>query len=88
MLRRKQYRIAGTESGSANLASDFLIGKIANCRTVLRRFIIDYGEKENANEISESIKLMARNVNKLRGSLALDTTQSVEGECARNFFCF
>ena len=45
LLRRKQYRLADSEQESAALASAFVIGKIANCRTVLRRFISDYGDR-------------------------------------------
>lgn len=37
LLRRTQYRLADSEQASADLARFFIIGKIANCRTVLLR---------------------------------------------------
>lgn len=86
LLRRKQYRWADSESESAALASAFIIGKIANCRTVLRRFISDYGEKEETEDIKEASKLMARNVLRLSKGPGLDEARGIEGETARKYF--
>jgi len=86
LLRRKQYRLADSERDSAVLASAFIIGKIANCRTVLRRFISDYGDKMETGEIVSASKLMARNVLKLNKELSLEVARGIEGETARNYF--
>lgn len=45
LLRRKQYRLADSEPDSARLGSMFIIGKLVNCRTVLRRFVSDHGDR-------------------------------------------
>jgi CRISPR-associated protein Cas1 len=86
LLRRKQYRLADSEPASANLASMFIIGKIANCRTVLRRYISDFGEKAETGEIEEAIKIMARNVLRLGKEPGLDEVRGIEGETARHYF--
>lgn len=86
LLRRKQYRWADSDSESAALASAFIIGKIANCRTVLRRFISDYGEKEETEDIKEASKVMARNVLRLSKGPGLDEARGIEGETARKYF--
>jgi len=86
LLRRKQYRLADSERDSAKLASMFVIGKIANCRTVLRRFISDYGEKVQTGEVEEACKVMARNVLRLSKELLLDEVRGIEGESARKYF--
>ncbi len=86
LLRRKQYRWADSESESATLASAFIIGKIANCRTVLRRFVSDYGEKMETEDIEEAGRLMARNVLKLSKVPMLDEVRGIEGETARKYF--
>lgn len=86
LLRRKQYRLADSEFDSAKLASMFVIGKIANCRTVLRRFISDYGEKVQTGEVEEACKVMARNVLRLSKELLLDEVRGIEGESARKYF--
>lgn len=86
LLRRKQYRWADSEPDSARLASMFVIGKIANCRTVLRRFISDYGNKAETGEIEEAGKMMARNVIRLGSGPGLDEVRGIEGESARRYF--
>lgn len=86
LLRRKQYRLADSEQESAALASAFIIGKIANCRTVLRRFLSDYKDKMETGEIEKIGKLMARNVLKLSKGPSLDEARGIEGETARNYF--
>lgn len=86
LLRRKQYRWADSERDSAKLASMFIIGKIANCRTVLRRFISDHGDKVETGEIEKVSKTMARNILRLSREPGLDEVRGVEGESARQYF--
>lgn len=86
LLRRKQYRIADSETELASLSSAFVIGKLANSRAVLRRFISDYGDKLETDDIADVVKLMARNVTKLGRNLGLDEVRGVEGESARKYF--
>lgn len=86
LLRRKQYRLADSEYDSAKLASMFIIGKIANCRTVLRRFMSDYGDKVQIGEVKKVSTTMARNVLKLSNELPLDEVRGIEGESARKYF--
>lgn len=86
LLRRKQYRWADSERDSARLAAMFIIGKIANCRTVLRRFVSDYGDKADTVEIEEAGRTLARNVLRLENVPALDVVRGIEGESARQYF--
>ena len=86
LLRRKQYRLADEEQDSAALAAAFIIGKIANCRTVLRRFISDYGKREETGEVGQVCKLMAGNVLRLGKGPGLDEIRGIEGDMARNYF--
>ena len=86
LLRRKQYRWADLEPESATLASAFIIGKIANCRTVLRRFLSDYRYKVDTGDIEEVIKIMARNVLQLSKPTGLNEIRGIEGESARKYF--
>ena len=86
LLRRTQYRLADSEQESATLASTFIIGKIANCRTVLRRFVSDYGDRMETGEVEKVSKLMARNVLKLSKKPGLDEVRGIEGESARSYF--
>ena len=64
----------------------FIIGKIANCRTVLRRFMSDYGDKVQIEEVDRVSKIMARNVLRLGKELLLDEVRGIEGESAQMYF--
>lgn len=86
LLRRKQYRLADEEYDSAALAASFIIGKIANCRTVLRRFISDYREREETGEVEKASKLMASNIFRLSKGPGLDEIRGIEGDMARSYF--
>lgn len=86
LLRRKQYRWADSEFESSRLAADFIVGKIVNCRTVLRRFISDYGDRMETTEITKTVKIMARNVIKLSKGPNLEEIRGIEGETARKYF--
>lgn len=86
LLRRKQYRLADSELDSARLASMFIVGKLANSRTVLRRFISDYGNKAETGEVEAVSRIMARNVLRLGNELPLDEVRGIEGESARKYF--
>ncbi len=86
LLRRKQYRLADSDEESSRLASMFIIGKIANCRTVLRRFISDYGDRAETEDVDKACKLLARNAPRLNNRLLLDEVRGIEGESARIYF--
>jgi len=86
LLRRKQYRWADMENESASLASAFIIGKVLNSRTVLRRFVSDYKSNTDAKEIETTAKSLARCALRLNNGLALDEVRGIEGESARLYF--
>lgn len=86
LLRRKQYRMADNEDESSRLASRYVIGKLAGCRTVLRRFISDYGGTLEVGSINSACKLLAHNILKLDQEYDLDVIRGLEGESARAYF--
>lgn len=86
LLRRKQYRWADTEDESSRLAAMFITGKIANSREVLRRFLSDYSDKQDTNEIKKISKHMAQNIFKLGNNIGVAEIRGVEGEMARKYF--
>ncbi len=86
LLRRKQYRMADSEVESAKMARCFIFGKLAGCRTVLRRFISDYGGNIDTGDINKSCKLLARNILKLDKESNLNEIRGLEGESARAYF--
>ncbi|NPV91070.1 MAG: type I-C CRISPR-associated endonuclease Cas1 [Firmicutes bacterium] len=86
LLRRKQYRWADAEGESAGMAAMFVMGKLANCRSVLRRFIRDYGDKTETDGIEKVSRLLTKNILRLAKPIGLDELRGVEGESARCYF--
>jgi CRISPR-associated protein Cas1 len=83
LLRRRQYRLTdGPEA--AGIARSFLIGKIVNCRTLLRR---------SAREREDEADALGRAADRLSGCLAalpeqpdIDALRGIEGEAAAIYF--
>jgi len=87
LLRRKQYRIADSESDCTKLASRFIIGKVANCRVVLRRFMSDHGDKCNdVKDVEPVSKELAKSILRLSMASSLEEIRGIEGEMARYYF--
>lgn len=82
LLRRAQYRLADSPESSAESARFFIIGKVANCRTVLLR------QARNADEpaLNEAIKKLGKLLRRLALSHDLQTVRGMEGDAARIYF--
>src|SRR4030066_970956 len=72
LLRREQYRRADDLKASASIASSLLIGKIANCRTVLQRALRDHSEKIDTDAFSRASQRLANYMRRLSSELTLD----------------
>jgi CRISPR-associated endonuclease Cas1 len=86
LLRREQYRWADDLARSADVARAVIIGKIANCRTVLQRALRDHGERINERAIRRTIVLLGRCLERCGGETDLDVLRGIEGESAHAYF--
>lgn len=86
LLRRQQYRWADDEMRSADLARSVLIGKIANCRTVLRRALRDHREKPGGDELENAAVRLRFSLEKLQAVSSLNTLRGLEGDAAGAYF--
>jgi len=86
LLRREQYRRAGDEPASASLARAILIGKIANCRTVLLRAARERPGQTAAGPLDDAAKRLARDLEALTRAPTLDAVRGLEGDAARAYF--
>ncbi|HVJ48738.1 type I-C CRISPR-associated endonuclease Cas1c [Desulfitobacterium sp.] len=85
LLRRKQYRDADAPQECVKIASRFIMGKVANCRTVIRRYESDHAEKLDNN--TEWVrKELAASVVRLSRAGSLGDIRGIEGEMAKNYF--
>lgn len=86
LLRRQQYRMADDLVTSADLARSVVIGKIANCRTVLLRAAREREDGPETVALDRAADRMATLLNELRHDLPLDDIRGREGEAARHYF--
>lgn len=85
LLRRHQYRLADSPSGSLNYARCCIFGKVANARHVLQRAQRDHGG-EGMEDVQGAIDKMALQLARLSRADDLDQLRGVEGEAARTYF--
>ncbi|MFH1977443.1 MAG: type I-C CRISPR-associated endonuclease Cas1c [Pseudomonadota bacterium] len=86
LLRREQYRKADDPAFSAAMARAVLIGKIANCRTVLQRALRDHSEKLDAGRIADTVKRLNYHLESLNRDQPLDVLRGLEGDAAHIYF--
>lgn len=82
LLRREQYRRADNDAASAKVAAAMVIGKIANCRTVLLRTAREYPHEQ----LHSAAEKLADCLYRLRNPLTLDAVRGIEGEAAHIYF--
>ncbi len=82
LLRREQYRKADSPEESAAVARSVVIGKIANCRTILRRA----ARERPDDRIDAACEALGFCMSRLGGELPLDVARGIEGEAARLYF--
>jgi CRISPR-associated protein Cas1 len=86
LLRRAQYRLADDPIYSAKMASAFITGKVANCRTVLQRALRDHVHKVEESILRRSIDDLSRSLESLSLNQSLDEVRGLEGDAAHMYF--
>lgn len=86
LLRREQYRRSDDEGKSAEIARCVVIGKVANCRTVLMRAAREKPDCEGRVRMESAAARLGQLVDDLQGELPLDTVRGHEGDGARTYF--
>ena len=82
LLRRAQYRLADSPEASAELARFFIVGKVANCRTVLLR----QARTSDEPVLGETADKLGRILKRLSLPHDLETLRGMEGDAAHLYF--
>ena len=85
LLRRRQYRLADEPAATARLARRFVIGKVANARSMLVRSARERPDAPPALHAAAT-RLAERLVDLGRPDLSTDTVRGHEGEAASAYF--
>jgi CRISP-associated protein Cas1 len=86
LLRKAQYRFSDNEKKSAEIARFFLIGKIANQKTVLQRAIRDHAEKVDVVAIQSVCTELDLELKQIEKETDLDKLRGMEGDSAKAYF--
>ena len=86
LLRREQYRRADDLVFSARIAAACVLGKVANCRTVLLRARRDHADRVDSDALQQAADRMSASMRRLQDDLDLDAVRGIEGDAARVYF--
>lgn len=86
LLRRKQYRVADDAGRCLTIAKAMVCGKIANCRTVLRRAARDCDEDSRNEQLDRIAKKLSASLHEVGNATTLDQLRGVEGDASKLYF--
>ena len=86
LLRKAQYRVSDDKEKSAQVAKYFILGKVANQKTVLQRAIRDHKDKVDVNRVQAAIISLSKNLEKIEKEIDLDKLRGIEGDSAETYF--
>lgn len=86
LLRREQYRWADNPERSAEVARACVLGKLANCRILLRRAAREHRDPTAAQTLHAAAERMQVSLESLRQSLPLDSIRGIEGAAGADYF--
>jgi CRISPR-associated protein Cas1 len=86
LLRRKQYRLADQAADRVDLARGFVLGKLANARTVLQRASRDHGDKGGVEALVQASNQLSYLIEAARQEPDIDALRGIEGRGARAYF--
>lgn len=87
LLRRRQYRIADSPADALGLARTFVVGKVANSRTVLQRALRDHECPDGRGDMEAVVLRLGHLIRELEQVRSVDELRGREGEAANRYFC-
>jgi len=86
LLRRKQYRSADEPASTLVLARGPVLGKIANCRTLIQRARRDRPDRQGAKDADRALDSIKGSFDLALKADDIDRLRGYEGEVARTYF--
>jgi CRISP-associated protein Cas1 len=86
LLRREQYRWADREDRTAQVARAAVIGKVANCRTVLQRGCREKPDGAGSGELEYAVRRLGHLLDTVSRTEKLEEIRGHEGDAARTYF--
>lgn len=86
LLRKKQYQISENLEESVRIAAEFLLGKVANCRTVVERAMRDHAMLLDVEQLSQASLFLKETIRAIPKCENLAELIAFEGSAARIYF--
>lgn len=86
LLRKRQYAVSDHHDEALAIARNFIIGKLANSRAVLRRFLRDHASHPEREEVERALAHLTRQLAGISEMTSLDALRGLEGEGARTYY--
>ncbi len=86
VLRRTQYRQADDPDATREIARTIVLGKLANCRTVLLRAARDSQDPTISDSLQATAKRLGANIHDVQHADSADQIRGLEGESATSYF--
>lgn len=86
LLRREQYRKTDDPAARLEIARSFILGKMANARTLLQRAVRDHGDKGGRDDLERAVTHLAALINVAKREDSVDTLRGLEGDASRTYF--
>lgn len=86
LLRRQQYQVADQPDRCLPAARSIITGKLANCRTVLRRAARDSNDAERIKNLNRSATKLTASLHEVAHASQLSALRGIEGDAATLYF--
>ena len=86
LLRREQYRIAGSPEKSLKIARNFIVGKLYNSKWVIERVCRDYPMRVDVEKLRSVSAKLSGAVIEAKGAASADFLRGIEGKAASDYF--
>lgn len=83
LLRKKQYALSEDENVALHLAKLFITGKVFNTRSILQRYIRDYGADEDVERVVRQLDWRKKCIMQAE---SMDILRGEEGHAANTYF--
>ncbi len=86
LLRREQFRAADNPERTGKIARNVLLGKLANTKNVLLRFLRDHPATPHTPEIEGAANFLRELIKKMRRQTDPEILRGIEGAAAERYF--
>lgn len=86
LLRKAQYRISEDESLSADIARNFILGKLYNSKYVLHRAVRDHPKQIDCERVENACQNIKTYMTDVQSAGSADVLRGIEGNAAAEYF--